>query len=120
MMNPGSLCGGWRTERQMTFRPEYADGSMALVHEFKVATKAEPGNISFDWYRSADDPKVCLLVEAFADHDAGRAHVESSHFQGSISERCIIRQAASWIRHDAFELGLRSFPNRSGTATLFS
>ena len=67
-------------------RPEYADGWMALVQEFTVATRAEPGNISFDWYRSADDPKVWLLVEAFVSQDAGRAHVESSHFRAAISK----------------------------------
>jgi quinol monooxygenase YgiN len=59
---------------------------MVLVQEFTDATKAEPGNISFDWYRSADDPKVWLLVEAFVDQDAGRAHVESSHFKAAISK----------------------------------
>lgn len=67
-------------------RPEYGDGWMALVQEFTDATRAEPGNISFDWYRSADDPKVWLLVEAFVDQDAGRAHVESWHFKAAISK----------------------------------
>lgn len=50
-----------------------------------MATRAEPGNISFDWYRSADDPNLWLLVEAFRDPDAGRAHVESAHFHAAMA-----------------------------------
>jgi len=53
-------------------RPEYADGWLALVQEFTVATRDEPGNVCFDWYRSADDPNLWLLVEAFRHGDAGK------------------------------------------------
>jgi quinol monooxygenase YgiN len=67
-------------------RPEYADSWPALVEEFTVATRAEPGNVSFDWYRSADDPNLWLLVEAFLDQDAGKAHVDSAHFKSAISK----------------------------------
>jgi quinol monooxygenase YgiN len=67
-------------------RPEFADDWLALVQDFTVATRAEPGNISFDWYRSADDPNLWLLVEAFLNQEAGKAHVESAHFQAAISK----------------------------------
>jgi quinol monooxygenase YgiN len=66
-------------------RHEYADDWLDLVHDFTIATRAEPGNISFDWYRSADDPKLWLLVEAFRSAEAGQAHVESVHFQEAIA-----------------------------------
>jgi quinol monooxygenase YgiN len=36
--------------------------------------------VSFDWYRSADDPNLWVLIEVFTDEDAGKAHVESAHF----------------------------------------
>lgn len=62
-------------------RPEYADGWLDLVRPFTEATRAEPGNISFDWYRSPEDRNLWLLVEAFIDAEAGRKHVESEHFQ---------------------------------------
>ena len=67
-------------------RPEYADAWPALVEEFTVATRAEPGNICFDWYRGADDPNLWLLVEAFQDGESGKAHVESTHFQSAIAK----------------------------------
>lgn len=66
-------------------RPEYADDWLTLVHEFTNATRSEPGNISFDWYRSPHDPNLWLLVEAFQNSDAGHAHVESAHFQAAIA-----------------------------------
>jgi len=67
-------------------RPEYANDWLALVQEFTVATRAESGNICFDWYRSADDSNLWLLVEAFHNAEAGTAHVESAHFQAAISK----------------------------------
>lgn len=67
-------------------RVEYADDWTDLVEEFTVATRAEPGNISFDWYRSAESPNDWLLVEVFRDAEAGRDHVESAHFQAAIAK----------------------------------
>ena len=71
---------------KQSVRPEFADDWPDLVNEFTVATRAEPGNISFDWYRSADDPNEWILVEAFHDGEAGNAHVESAHFQAAIAK----------------------------------
>jgi quinol monooxygenase YgiN len=65
-------------------RPEFADDWLDLVQEFTTATRAEAGNICFEWYRSAEDPDLWLLVEAFRDGEAGKAHVESAHFQAAI------------------------------------
>ncbi|MFZ0668047.1 MAG: putative quinol monooxygenase [Acidimicrobiales bacterium] len=62
-------------------RPKYADDFPSLIEEFTNATRAEPGNISFDWYRSADDPNLWLCVEAFRDRESGDAHVASAHFK---------------------------------------
>lgn len=64
-------------------RRKYADDWLSLVEEFTKATRAEPGNICFDWYRSVDDPNVYVLVEAFRDSAAGEAHVNSDHFKAA-------------------------------------
>lgn len=66
-------------------RAKYADDWPSLVEEFTTATRAEPGNISFDWYRSPEDPNVWVLIEIFRDAEAGQAHVESAHFQDAVS-----------------------------------
>jgi quinol monooxygenase YgiN len=64
-------------------RRKYADDWVSLVEEFTTATRAEPGNIAFDWYRSVDDPNVYVLVEASRDRAAGEAHVSSQHFKNA-------------------------------------
>jgi quinol monooxygenase YgiN len=60
--------------------PEHADEWVELTRPFTEATRAEPGNLWFDWSRSVDDPTEYVLVEAFRDGDAGAAHVRSDHF----------------------------------------
>jgi len=60
-------------------KPEYADTWMEHTREFTAATRAEPGCLWFDWYRSVDDPNEYVLLEAFKD-GAGEAHVTSDHF----------------------------------------
>lgn len=60
-------------------KPERSDEWLTLVDDFTRATRAEPGNIFFEWSRSVDDPNTYYLVEAFQD-DAAAAHVNSEHF----------------------------------------
>jgi quinol monooxygenase YgiN len=67
-------------------RPQYADDWPSLVDEFTAATRAEPGNIFFDWFRSVENPNLYVLVEAFRDAAAGHAHVNSDHFQSAMAE----------------------------------
>jgi len=62
-------------------RPEYRDAWLDHVETFTTATRAEPGNLWFDWSRSVDDPAEYVLVEAFRDAAAGSAHVSSEHFK---------------------------------------
>jgi quinol monooxygenase YgiN len=62
-------------------KPEWTDRWLDLVGPFTAATRAEEGNLWFDWSRSVDDPAEFVLVEAFRDGDAGAAHVGSAHFK---------------------------------------
>ncbi len=61
-------------------KPEHADAWPEITRSFTEATRAEPGNLWFDWSRSLDDPNEYVLVEAFQD-DAAAAHVTSDHFK---------------------------------------
>ena len=60
-------------------KPEYTEQWPEIVREFTEATRAEPGNIFFEWSRSVEVDDEWVLVEAFQD-DAGEAHVTSDHF----------------------------------------
>ena len=63
--------------------PEDADAWPEISRSFTEATRAETGCLWFDWSRSLDDPHEYVLVEAFADDEAGAAHVQSDHFQAA-------------------------------------
>lgn len=69
---------------RFTVRPELADSWMSRVGPFTEATRAEPGNLFFDWSRSVEDPTRFTLLEAFADEAAGAAHVQSDHFRAGL------------------------------------
>src|SRR6478752_8911775 len=63
----------------------HADRWPEISQSFTDATRAEPGNLWFDWSRSIDDPNEWVLVEAFEDDGAG-AHVQSDHFRAAIEQ----------------------------------
>ena len=65
--------------------PEHVENFRELVKDFTDASRAEEGNIFFDWYRNEDNPDEYLLIEAFQD-DAAEAHrrMESSQHIGKI------------------------------------
>lgn len=69
---------------RFTVRPECSDRWLTLVDDFTRATRAESGNLFFDWSRDVDDPRRFTLLEAFADADAGAAHVASDHFRAGL------------------------------------
>lgn len=60
--------------------PRHRESWLAATKEFTSATRSEPGNLWFEWSRSADDPSEFVLVEAFRDQQAGAEHVASAHF----------------------------------------
>ncbi|WP_327355423.1 putative quinol monooxygenase [Streptomyces sp. NBC_01304] len=69
---------------KFTVHPEYSDTWFDLVDDFTRATRAEPGNLFYEWSRSAENPHQFVLIEAFADADAGAAHVGSGHFKAGM------------------------------------
>ena len=71
------ICVKWKV------KPEHADNWVELTRDFTEATRAEPGNLFFEWSRSVEDPNEFVLVEGFKD-DAGEAHVNSPHFAAGL------------------------------------
>ncbi|MEB4212019.1 putative quinol monooxygenase [Mycobacterium sp. 94-17] len=67
-------------------KPEWTDRWPELVAPFTAATRAEEGNLWFEWSRSLDNPAVYVLVEAFRDDEAGGFHVNSDHFKRAMAE----------------------------------
>jgi quinol monooxygenase YgiN len=80
-------------------RAKYADEFPSLIADYIAASRAEPGNLFFDWYRSADDPNLWVLIEGFRDAAAGEAHVSSDHFKAAMSDMPRLLAAAPEIIH---------------------
>lgn len=70
---------------KFTTKPEWADRWLDLVADFTEATRAEPGNLWFEWSRSIDDPATFVLVEGFTE-DGAAPHVASGHFARAIAD----------------------------------
>jgi quinol monooxygenase YgiN len=67
-----------------TVLPEYRDRWLPALDSFTRAVRAEPGNLWFDWSIDAEDPDRFVLVEGFADADAGAVHVATDHFKAAM------------------------------------
>ena len=70
---------------KFAIRPDVADQWLARVAPFTAATRAEPGNVFFEWSRSVERPNQFVLLEAFRDRAAGEAHVHSEHFKAAMA-----------------------------------
>lgn len=70
---------------KFTVRPEHRDQWLPRAEEFTRETRAEEGNVFFEWSRSVDNEDQFVLVEAFRDGAAGEAHVKSEHFQAAMA-----------------------------------
>lgn len=66
-------------------KPEYKDTFLSEIDWYTQACNAEPGCLTFKWYRDPSDEQRFLLLESYAD-GADTAHVESEHFQRSCEE----------------------------------
>lgn len=64
-------------------KPESVEQWPEIVREFTEATRAEPGNLWFEWSRSLEAPGEYVLVEAFTD-DGAAQHVQSAHFTAGL------------------------------------
>jgi quinol monooxygenase YgiN len=70
---------------KFSIRPEVAEQWLARVAPFTSTTRAEPGNVFFEWSRSVERPEQFVLIEAFRDRKAGEAHVNSEHFKTAMA-----------------------------------
>jgi quinol monooxygenase YgiN len=103
------ICVKWKV------KPDYADRWVELTRDFTENTRAEAGNLFFDWSRSVDDSNEYVLIEAFKD-DAAEPHVTSDHFKRAQAElpqyiqetpkiRNVVMPGDHWDRLGEFEVG---------------
>ncbi|WP_299168225.1 putative quinol monooxygenase [uncultured Arthrobacter sp.] len=97
-------------------KPDWSDRWLDLTREFTESTRAEPGNLWFDWSRSVDNPNEFVLVEAFGE-DAAGDHVTSDHFQQAMQD---MPQALAETPHIISEQISATGWNRMGELTIDS
>lgn len=62
---------------------------LALLSRLAEASRAEPGNVSFDAYLRLDDDRKVVLLERYASRDAFAAHRETPHFADLVLDRIV-------------------------------
>lgn len=66
-------------------KPEYSDNFLKKINNYTESTRAEEGNLWFEWSRNVDDPHQFILVEAFLDDEAAKLHVNAPHFSEGLN-----------------------------------
>jgi quinol monooxygenase YgiN len=66
---------------RMTVREGEEERAAELIGRLAEATRKEPGNVHYIAHRAADDPRVFMFYEQYADQAAFEAHGASEHFQ---------------------------------------
>lgn len=75
-------------------KPGATDQVLELLEAIADATRKEPGNISYDFYRGVQDPTQLVILESYHDADDFDRHRESQHFL-ELGATKIIPQLAS-------------------------
>lgn len=73
-------------------RPEWMNRWPELVADFTASTRAEPGNIFFEWSRSVEANDEFVLIEGFTD-EGMEAHGASDHMRAALERmpRALVR-----------------------------
>jgi quinol monooxygenase YgiN len=74
------ICVKWKV------KPEYADQWVDLTRDFTESTRAEEGNLFFEWSQSLEEPDIHVLVEGFRDAAAGASHVGTQAFRDFVEK----------------------------------
>jgi quinol monooxygenase YgiN len=61
--------------------PENADELGRVLRKFAQACRAEPGCLSYEVFRSVDQPERYMSIEKYVDGEAFAAHRASAHFR---------------------------------------
>ncbi|MDN7862273.1 putative quinol monooxygenase [Burkholderia multivorans] len=62
-------------------KPGQGDRVIELLAELAPATRAEPKNLDYAYFRAPDDPDHILILERYRDADGLDVHRETPHFQ---------------------------------------
>ena len=80
---------------RMTFRSDDREEIATILRELTIASRAEPGCVSYIAHRVQSDPDTIVIYEQYRDQAALDAHRASSHFAmyaiGGLYQRMLVR-----------------------------
>lgn len=82
-------------------KPGLGDQVGALLVELTAATRREPKNLAYAFYRSPQDPDRYVILEQYTDPSGLDEHRASEHFQrlgfGTIIPMLVSREVTSYV-----------------------
>ncbi len=54
---------------------------LALLAELAAASRTEPANISYEFFRGVENPGEIVIIESYTDAAGFAAHREAEHFE---------------------------------------
>lgn len=62
-------------------KPETADRVAELLEQLGKASRLEPDNLYYEWFRSAGNPQHFVILEKYKSADGLERHRQTGHFQ---------------------------------------
>jgi quinol monooxygenase YgiN len=67
------------------------DAVLAALPRLIAASRSEPGNVTFEGYRSLSDPRQYLLFERYASRTAFNEHLAKPHYREIAGDQIVPR-----------------------------
>ncbi|MEV7135630.1 antibiotic biosynthesis monooxygenase family protein [Arthrobacter sp. NPDC093128] len=61
-------------------KPDMADKVLGLLTKMAAATRREPGNLCYEFYRGFENPRQIMILESFHTEEDFDDHQASPHF----------------------------------------
>ena len=69
--------------------PESQEEIADILRTMKELVRQEPGCLSYEVFRSSEDPQEFMLVEVYKNQDAVTAHGQTDYFKTYVLDRAL-------------------------------
>ena len=83
---------------RMRFAPEDREKVSEILRELALASRQEPGCVSYVPHTVEEDPNMVVIYEQYRDRAASEFHRTTPHFKSSPSAACISSCASERLR----------------------
>jgi (4S)-4-hydroxy-5-phosphonooxypentane-2,3-dione isomerase len=72
-----------------TAEPDHQEEIAEILRTMTELVRQEPGCLSYEVFRSSEDPQEFMLVEVYKDQDAVTAHGQTDYFKSHVLDRAL-------------------------------